>query len=68
MRAESVEELERKLAAQEASMVPPSIRAVAVARALRSRTVRAFRAGQAVRPGQTVVSGRSTALRGLLRP
>ncbi|MER7134509.1 hypothetical protein, partial [Streptosporangium saharense] len=34
IRAESVEELDRKLAAQVSPVVPPSIRAVAVARAL----------------------------------
>ncbi|MER7129805.1 hypothetical protein [Streptosporangium saharense] len=41
VRADSVEELDRKLAAQTPLMVPPSIRAVAVARALQARTVRA---------------------------
>ncbi|MFF0577688.1 hypothetical protein [Streptosporangium saharense] len=41
VRADSVEELDRKLAAQAPAMVPPSIQAVAVARALQTRTVRA---------------------------
>ncbi|MEV4097580.1 hypothetical protein [Streptosporangium saharense] len=41
IRAESVEELDRKLAAQTPPLVPPSIRAVAVARALQARTIRA---------------------------
>ncbi|MEU1879607.1 hypothetical protein ABZ470_20025 [Streptosporangium sp. NPDC020072] len=58
VRAESAEELERKLAAQTLPTVPPSIQAVAVARALRTRTAR----------GSRVVQGRSTALRRLLRP
>ncbi|MEV4094097.1 hypothetical protein [Streptosporangium saharense] len=46
VRAESVEELDRKLAAQVSPVVPPSIRAVAVARALQARTAHAIRAGQ----------------------
>ncbi|MBB4920384.1 hypothetical protein [Streptosporangium saharense] len=41
VRAESAEELDRKLAAQVSPVVPPSIRAVAVARALQARAVRA---------------------------
>ncbi|MER7127940.1 hypothetical protein [Streptosporangium saharense] len=41
VRADSVEELDRKLAAQAPLMVPPSIRAVAAARALQARTIRA---------------------------
>ncbi|MFF4991671.1 hypothetical protein ACFY19_31130 [Streptosporangium saharense] len=41
IRAESVEELDRKLAAQVPPLVPPSIRAVAAARALQARTIRA---------------------------
>ncbi|MER7212955.1 hypothetical protein ABT340_38335 [Streptosporangium sp. NPDC000239] len=61
VRAESVEELDRKLAAQVLLMVPPSIQAVAVARALRTRTTRI------VRPGQAIAPGRPTALRRLLR-
>ncbi|MEU1883347.1 hypothetical protein ABZ470_39085 [Streptosporangium sp. NPDC020072] len=67
VRAGSAEELDRKLAAQVSPAVPPSIRAMAVARALQARTVRLSRAVQAVCPGQAVVSGRATALRRLLR-
>ncbi|MEU1878035.1 hypothetical protein ABZ470_12020 [Streptosporangium sp. NPDC020072] len=61
VRAGSVGELERKLTAQAPPVVPPSIQAVAVARALRTRTTRI------VCPGQAIAPGRSTALRGLLR-
>ncbi|MEV4093652.1 hypothetical protein [Streptosporangium saharense] len=53
VRAESAEELDRKLAAHVSPVVPPSIRAVAVARALQARAVRAGR--------------RPVGLRGLLR-
>ncbi|MEV4098145.1 hypothetical protein [Streptosporangium saharense] len=41
VRADSAEEPNRKLTAQTPPLVPPSIRAVAVARALQARTVRA---------------------------
>ncbi|MFF4413380.1 hypothetical protein ACFYY8_12680 [Streptosporangium sp. NPDC001559] len=61
VRAESAEELDRKLAAQVSPVVPPSIQAVAVARALQARTAWGSRAVHAVGPG------RSTALRRLLR-
>ncbi|MFD0884890.1 hypothetical protein ACFQ08_10055 [Streptosporangium algeriense] len=64
VRAESAEELDRKLAAQMSPVVPPSIQAVAVARALRTRTARVV---QAVCPGQSAEPGRATALRRLLR-
>ncbi|MFC3985422.1 hypothetical protein [Streptosporangium jomthongense] len=64
VRAGSVEELERKLTAQAPPVVPPSIQAVAVARALRTRAARVV---QAVCPGQAIAPGRSTALRRLLR-
>ncbi|MFD0883584.1 hypothetical protein ACFQ08_03285 [Streptosporangium algeriense] len=67
VRAGSVEELDRKPAAQVSPVVPPSIRAVAVARALQARSVRISRAVQAVCPDPAVGSGRFTALRGLLR-
>ncbi|MFF0572532.1 hypothetical protein [Streptosporangium saharense] len=43
VRAESAEELDRKLAAQKPPVVPPSIRAVAVARALQTHAIRAGR-------------------------
>ncbi|MEV4096431.1 hypothetical protein [Streptosporangium saharense] len=46
VRADSVEELDRKLAAQVSPVVPPSIRAVAVARALQARTAHVVRVGQ----------------------
>ncbi|MFF0573115.1 hypothetical protein [Streptosporangium saharense] len=46
VRAGSVEELDRKLAAQVSPLVPPSIRAVAAARALQARTARVVRVGQ----------------------
>ncbi|MFI7539595.1 hypothetical protein [Streptosporangium sp. NPDC049376] len=50
VRAESVEELDRKLTAHAPSVVPPSIRGVAVARALRSaRTKQAARTSRLVR-------------------
>ncbi|MEU1882891.1 hypothetical protein ABZ470_36775 [Streptosporangium sp. NPDC020072] len=64
VRAGSVDELERKLSARVSPTVPPSIRAIAVARALRTPTARVV---PAVRPGQAVVASRSTALRRLLR-
>ncbi|MER7213067.1 hypothetical protein [Streptosporangium sp. NPDC000239] len=64
VRADSVEELERKLTAQAPPVVPPSIQAVAVARALRTRTAWVV---QAVCPGQAIAPSRSTALRRLLR-
>ncbi|MFC3983768.1 hypothetical protein [Streptosporangium jomthongense] len=68
VRAGSAEELDRELAAQSSPAVPPSIRAVAVARALRSARFRQpARTSPAVCPGQADVSGRSTALRRLLR-
>ncbi|MFI7538495.1 hypothetical protein [Streptosporangium sp. NPDC049376] len=67
VRAGSAEELDRKLSAQTLPVVPPSIQAVAVARALRARTARASRVVQAVCPGQAVAPGRATALRRLLR-
>ncbi|MFD0885448.1 hypothetical protein ACFQ08_12900 [Streptosporangium algeriense] len=67
VRAGSVEELDRKLTAQASPVVPPSIQAVAVARALQARTTRVFRAVQTVCPDQVVAPGRSTALRRLLR-
>ncbi|MEU1879157.1 hypothetical protein ABZ470_17735 [Streptosporangium sp. NPDC020072] len=67
VRAGSAEELDRKLAAQVFPVVPPSIQAVAVARALQTRAARISRAVQAVCPGQAVGPGRSTALRRLLR-
>ncbi|MEU1879203.1 hypothetical protein ABZ470_17965 [Streptosporangium sp. NPDC020072] len=71
VRAESAEELDRKLSAQAPPMVPPSIQAVAVARAIQTARVRQMarvsRVVQAVSPGQAVVSGRATALRRLLR-
>ncbi|MBB4920707.1 hypothetical protein [Streptosporangium saharense] len=65
IRAESVEELDRKLAAQVSPAVPPSIRAVAVARALQARTAHAARAAATVRAGW--VGQRPPGLRRLLR-
>ncbi|MEU1736338.1 hypothetical protein [Streptosporangium sp. NPDC020145] len=65
VRAESAEELDRKLAAQTSPEVPPSIRAVAVARALQS--ARARQSARISRAVQAVGPSRSTALRGLLR-
>ncbi|MFD0883760.1 hypothetical protein ACFQ08_04215 [Streptosporangium algeriense] len=65
VRADSVEELERKLAAQAVSTVPPSIRAVAVARALQARTAHAVRVVNTFRTGET--GQRPPALRRLLR-
>ncbi|MBB4920690.1 hypothetical protein [Streptosporangium saharense] len=56
VRAESAEELDRKLAPQASPVVPPSIRAVAAARALQAH---AFRAGR--------IGYRPPALRRLLR-
>ncbi|MFC3979810.1 hypothetical protein [Streptosporangium jomthongense] len=71
VRAESAEELDRKLSAQAPSTVPPSIQAVAVARAIQTARVRQMarvsRVVQAVSPDQAIVSGRATALRRLLR-
>ncbi|MER7208354.1 hypothetical protein ABT340_14890 [Streptosporangium sp. NPDC000239] len=71
VRAGSAEELDRKLAAQVVPVVPPSIQAVAVARAIQAARVRQLarvsRVGQAVCPGQAAQPGRATALRGLLR-
>ncbi|MFF4413287.1 hypothetical protein ACFYY8_12215 [Streptosporangium sp. NPDC001559] len=67
VRAESVEELDRKLSAQVPPVVPPSIQAVAVARAIQIRAARVSRTVQAVCPGQAVAPGRATALRRLLR-
>ncbi|MBB4916557.1 hypothetical protein [Streptosporangium saharense] len=46
VRAESAEELDRKLAAQKSPAVPPSIQAVAVARALQTHAAHAIRAGR----------------------
>ncbi|MER7206765.1 hypothetical protein ABT340_06805 [Streptosporangium sp. NPDC000239] len=66
VRAESAEELDRKLSAQVTPTVPPSIRAVA--RALRTALVgQPTRTSLAVCPGQAVAPGRPTALRRLLR-
>ncbi|MEU1735120.1 hypothetical protein [Streptosporangium sp. NPDC020145] len=71
VRAGSAEELDRKLSAQALPVVPPSIQAVAVARALQTARVRQMapvsRTVQAVCPGQAVAPGRATALRRLLR-
>ncbi|MEU1877902.1 hypothetical protein ABZ470_11350 [Streptosporangium sp. NPDC020072] len=71
VRAESAEELDRKLSAQVLPVVPPSIQAVAVARAIQTAQVRQMaqvsRVVQAVCPGQAAQPGRSTALRRLLR-
>ncbi|MER7211126.1 hypothetical protein ABT340_29080 [Streptosporangium sp. NPDC000239] len=71
VRAETAEELNRKLAAQASPVVPPSIQAVAVARAIQTAQVRQMaqvsRVVQAVCPGQAAQPGRSTALRRLLR-
>ncbi|MFF4413715.1 hypothetical protein ACFYY8_14375 [Streptosporangium sp. NPDC001559] len=67
VRAESAEELDRKLSAQVPPVVPPSIQAVAVARAIQIRAARVSRTVQAVCPGQAVAPGRATALRRLLR-
>ncbi|MFD0891965.1 hypothetical protein ACFQ08_46055, partial [Streptosporangium algeriense] len=74
VRAESAEELDRKLTAQTPSMVPPSIRAVAVARALQSaqarqaaRVSRLVQATRTVRTGQAIMLDRPTGLRRLLR-
>ncbi|MBB4913553.1 hypothetical protein [Streptosporangium saharense] len=65
VRADSVEELDRKLAAQASPVVPPSIRAVAVARALQARTAHVVRAATTV---QAEWAGqRSPGLRRLLR-
>ncbi|MER7210660.1 hypothetical protein ABT340_26705 [Streptosporangium sp. NPDC000239] len=64
VRAGSAEELDRKLSTQVLPVVPPSIQAVAVARALRTRTTRVV---QAVCPGQAAKPGPATALRRLLR-
>ncbi|MFF4988199.1 hypothetical protein ACFY19_13470 [Streptosporangium saharense] len=65
IRAESVEELDRKLAAQVSPAVPPSIRAIAVARALQARTAHASRAATTVRAGWA--GQRPPGLRRLLR-
>ncbi|MFF4988518.1 hypothetical protein ACFY19_15070 [Streptosporangium saharense] len=46
VRADSAEELDRKLTAQKPPMVPPSIQAVAVARALQTHAAYAIRAGR----------------------
>ncbi|MBB4920599.1 hypothetical protein [Streptosporangium saharense] len=59
VRAESAEELDRKLAAQMPATVPPSIRAVAAARALQAHAAHALRAGR--------IAQRPPALRRLLR-
>ncbi|MER7207933.1 hypothetical protein ABT340_12775 [Streptosporangium sp. NPDC000239] len=71
VRAGSAEELDRKLSAQTAPVVPPSIQAVAVARAIQTARVRkparVSWVVQAVCPGQAVAPDGSTALRGLLR-
>ncbi|MFC3983128.1 hypothetical protein [Streptosporangium jomthongense] len=67
VRAGSAEELDRKLSAQAPPAVPPSIQAVAVARAIQIRAARVSRTVQAVCPGQAVAPGRATALRRLLR-
>ncbi|MFD0883444.1 hypothetical protein ACFQ08_02585 [Streptosporangium algeriense] len=56
VRAGSAEELDRKLTAQEPLVIPPSIRAVAAARALQARTTQIARTVQC-----------STGLRRLLR-
>ncbi|MFF0573024.1 hypothetical protein [Streptosporangium saharense] len=65
VRADSVEELDRKLAAQTSPVVPPSIRAVAVARALQARTAHGL---QAAATARTVRAGqRPVGLRSLLR-
>ncbi|MEV4094436.1 hypothetical protein [Streptosporangium saharense] len=65
VRAESGEELDRKLAAQVSPLVPPSIRAVAAARALQARTAHAVRAAATVRAGWA--GQRPVGLRRLLR-
>ncbi|MBB4917222.1 hypothetical protein [Streptosporangium saharense] len=62
VRADSVEELDRKLSAQASPVVPPSIQAVAVARALQARTAHGLRTATTVRAGQ-----RPPGLRRLLR-
>ncbi|MFF4416749.1 hypothetical protein ACFYY8_29880 [Streptosporangium sp. NPDC001559] len=71
VRAGSAEELDRKLAAQVSPVVPPSIKAVAVARALQTvrarQMARVSRVVQAVCPGQAAQPGQATALRRLLR-
>ncbi|MEV4096054.1 hypothetical protein [Streptosporangium saharense] len=56
VRTESAQELDRKLTAQKPPLVPPSIRAVAAARALQAHALRAGRIAQ-----------RPPALRSLLR-
>ncbi|MBB4912931.1 hypothetical protein [Streptosporangium saharense] len=65
VRAESAEELDRKLAAQTPPAVPPSIRAVAATRALQARTAHAVRAAATARTGWA--GQRPPALRRLLR-
>ncbi|MFI7537475.1 hypothetical protein [Streptosporangium sp. NPDC049376] len=74
VRAESAEELDRKLAAQVSPVVPPSIQAVAVARAIQSARVRQLarasglvQAARTVRTGQGAALDRPTGLRRLLR-
>ncbi|MFI7539022.1 hypothetical protein [Streptosporangium sp. NPDC049376] len=68
VRAGSAEELDRKLAAQASPTVPPSIRAVAVARALQTaRDRQSARTSPAICPGQAATPGRPTVLRRLLR-
>ncbi|MFF4988214.1 hypothetical protein ACFY19_13545 [Streptosporangium saharense] len=59
VRAESAEELDRKLTAQVSPVVPPSIRAVAAARASQAHAAHALRAGR--------IAQRPPALRRLLR-
>ncbi|MFI7533626.1 hypothetical protein [Streptosporangium sp. NPDC049376] len=67
VRAGSAEELDRKLAAQVSPVVPPSIQAVAVARALQARAAHALQTARISRAVHAVAPGRSTALRRLLR-
>ncbi|MFC3980553.1 hypothetical protein [Streptosporangium jomthongense] len=74
VRAETAEELDRKLSAQTVPAVPPSIQAVAVARALQAARVRQLarasglvQAARTVRTGQGAALDRPTGLRRLLR-
>ncbi|MFD0884110.1 hypothetical protein ACFQ08_06035 [Streptosporangium algeriense] len=71
VRADSAKELDRKLTAlgRTAAEMPPTIRAVAVARALQAAwTSHTARTRQPVRTSRAVRAGQGTALRRLLRP
>ncbi|MFD0888182.1 hypothetical protein ACFQ08_26880 [Streptosporangium algeriense] len=74
VRAETAEELDRKLTTQAPPAVPPSIRAVGAARALQTararqsaRAPQPAQAARTARAGQGVALDRPTGLRRLLR-